>query len=144
MTDRPTEKRRQRNQAILEGIDTRQRKIDASDTVRCILVVCGGVPFIFFLNTTWGHAGLLIYLVTGLLFGVALVSEYPSLGSRFFWMTIISVLAIHTVVVGVLLWVDLTFPDVNRMPRMLYSCATIVLLIEWRVCLRIINAWKAT
>jgi hypothetical protein len=114
------------------------------DTLRIAIVVCGGVPFLFFLQTAWGHAALLGYLLTGLFFGVALVADYPPVGTTWFWKAMIPVVVLHSAIVFGLVWVDLKIPEVNRAPRFLYGIATIMFMLEWRWSGRIIEALQPT
>jgi len=110
--------------------------VDRKDTVRFVLVMCGAVPFFFFLDKSWGHAALLGYLLTGLFYGVALVPNYPPFGTSWFWKAMIPIVAVHSAIVIGLVWLDLSLPEINTMPRWLYGFATVILVLEawlsWR------------
>lgn len=111
------------------------------DTLRFVLVGCGAVPFFFSLDTGWARAALLAYLMTGLI-GALLVGECPPFGTSWFWKTMIPVVVIHSAIVFGLVWLDLAIPEINRMPRVLYGWAVVILMIEWRLSLRIIDWCK--
>jgi hypothetical protein len=68
-----------------------------------------------------------------------LVPDYPPLGTSWFWKAMISIVVLHAAVVFGLVWLNLNIPEVNRVPRMLYGFAGIILMIEWRLSLLIIN-----
>jgi hypothetical protein len=116
--------------------------IDRADTIRLALVLCGATPFFFFLHKSWGHGALLAYLVTACFFGLLLVPDYPPRGTSWFWKAIIPIVVIHSALVLGLLWLNLLVPEVNRMPRALYGFAVIIVLIEWRLSVRIIDAFE--
>jgi hypothetical protein len=69
-----SEKRRQKDQ---EKLGRLERTIDRQGTIRLVLILCGTVPFFFFLDTRWGHAALLGYAITAFFFGLLLVPDYP-------------------------------------------------------------------
>ena len=131
-----SEKRRQEDQ---EKLGRLQRTIDRQGTIRLVLILCGAVPFFFFLDTRWGHAALLGYAITAFFFGLLLVPDYPPLGTTWFWKTMIPIVAVHSGVVCGLVWLDLNIPEVNRMPRWLYGLAAVILFLEAYVAGRFIE-----
>lgn len=114
--------------------------IDRKDTIRFIVVLCSAAPFFFFLQTSWVRAALLGYLPTACLFGLLLVPDYPPVGTRWFWRAMIPIIVVHSAIIFGIVWLNLKFPDINRMPRMLYGFAGTMIFIEWRLCQRIIDA----
>jgi hypothetical protein len=108
-------------------------------TIRLVLILCGGAPFLF-LETSWANAAMLGYLLTGLFFGFLLVGEYPPLGTSWFWKVMIPIVVLHASIVFGLVWLDLNFPMINKLPRILLGFAGIILVIEWQLALRIIGA----
>jgi|SRR5580704_16476074 hypothetical protein len=116
--------------------------IDRKDTVRSVLVLCGAIPFFFFLSTGWARAALLGYLLTGLLFGVVLVGDYPPFGTSWFWKAMIPIVLVHSAIVFGLVWLDLNLPEINRMPRWLYGFAVLILVLEVQLSGRIIDAFQ--
>jgi hypothetical protein len=123
-----------------EKLTKLERRIDRQDTIRLVLILFGAVPFFFFLSTSWARAALLAYILTAFLFGLLLIPDYPPVGTSWFWKAMIPIIVFHGLVIFGLVWLNLSIPDVNRMPRMLYGFAGIILMIEWRLSLRIINA----
>jgi len=114
-------------------------KIDR-DYIRIVLVLCGAVPLLYFWHAQWIHAAILSYLLTAGLFGVVLVAMYPPYGTSRFWKSIIPIVVGHTVIMSALVWVDLKFPYINMWPRALYGSAFIILTIEWRLAILLIEA----
>jgi hypothetical protein len=84
------------------------------------------------------------YFTTAALFGILLVPDYPSFGSRWFWKSMIPIVAMHAVVLSVLLWVTLQFSgsDFKLPTRMVYGFVSVGVMIEWYVSLRIIGALR--
>jgi hypothetical protein len=117
---------------------------DRWDTIRLALILCGAAPFLFFLHTTWGRVALLGYLLTALFFGLALVPAYPPLRTGWFWKAMPPIVAIHSAIIFGLVWLNLKIPETNKMSRALYGFAAIILVIEWRVSVRIIDAFEPT
>jgi len=116
--------------------------VDRKDTIRCVLVLCGAAPFFFFLHTKWARPALLVYLPTACLFGVLLVADYPPVRSGWFRKAIIPMVAIHLAIISGLVWLNLSIPELNKMPRMLYGFAGIILLVEWRLFRYIIEVFQ--
>jgi hypothetical protein len=115
---------------------------DRNGTIRLALILCGGAPFLF-LRTSWANAALIGYLLTGLFFGFLLVGEYPPLGASSFWKAMIPIVSLHSFIVCGLVWLDLNIPAINKLPRILLGFAGIILVLEWRLSLRIIDALQA-
>lgn len=113
----------------------------AVSTVRTAIVLCGAIPFLFFWHRTWAPAALLGYSMTALFFCVALAGEYPPFASKWFWRAMLPIILIHCSLVTSLIWLDLEVPYINRMPRALYGVAAILLTAQWRLSLRIIDAY---
>jgi len=109
------------------------------DAIRYFLMLCGAVPFVFFLHTTWGHAAMLGYVMTAVFFGVVLIPEYPAFRNPEFWKALVLVIILHSILVSGLVWLDLVIPDINRMPRALYGFGTMVLIAEWWLSARIFS-----
>ncbi len=109
------------------------------DSIRIVLILCGGLPLLFFWHTKWIHAALLVYLITTLLFFVVLAGDYPPFATRWFWKSMIPITVIHSGIVAGLTWLDLNVPYINETPRALYGFAVIILAFEWRISLRIIE-----
>jgi hypothetical protein len=116
--------------------------IDRQGTIRLVIILCGTIPFFFFLDKSWGHAALLGYSLTAFFFGLLLVPDYPSLGTSWFWKTMIPIVVAHLGIVFGLVWLDLRLPEINRMPRWLYGLATLILFLEDYVATRFIHALR--
>jgi hypothetical protein len=140
MAREASEKRLQKNQEELERIEKQVKVSDRQATIRLVLILCGILPFLFFLNSNWAHAALLGYMLTACFFGLLLVPEYPPVGTSWFWRSMIPVFILHVAAIVGLVWLNLSIPEMNRMPRMLYGYAGIVLVIEWQLAKRIVDA----
>jgi hypothetical protein len=115
--------------------------VDRKDTIRCVVVLCGAVPFFFFLQTDWARAALLAYLPTACLFGVLLVADYPPVSSAWFRKAMIPIIAMHAAIISGLVWLNLSIPELNKMPRMLYGFVGVIVLVEWRLSRYIIEVF---
>jgi hypothetical protein len=109
------------------------------DNIRIALVLCGAVPLLYFWHAQWIHAALLTYLLTAGLFGVVLVAMYPPFGTNWFWRSIIPIVVGHLAIIFAFIWLDLEFPDINKWTRALYGFAVIILAIEWRLAILLIE-----
>lgn len=114
-------------------------KID-HNTLRVALVVCGAAPLLYFWHAYWVHAALLAYLLTAGLFGIVLLGEYPPFRTAWFWKTMVPIVVVHSAIVGGVVWLNLEVPGINKAPRALYGFASLILAIEWRLSVRLINA----
>jgi hypothetical protein len=110
------------------------------DRIRLAVILFGATPLLFFLHASWVRSALLGYLLTALLFGFVLVPTYPPLNTAWFWKAMIPITVFHSAIIFGLVWLDLKIPEVNKMPRALYGFAAIILVIEWRIAVRIIDA----
>jgi hypothetical protein len=108
------------------------------DTARVVLICCVGLPFIF-LDKAWVDTALQIYFITAFLFGFLLVGEYPPLGSAGFWRALIPLVAVHSAVVIAIMVVNLSLPGINGLPRIVYGLLGVILVIEWRAALFLIE-----
>jgi hypothetical protein len=111
-----------------------------ADTMRVAIVLTSAIPFVFFWGRAWMHAALIGYLMTALFFCAVLPGEYPPFASGWFWKAMIPIVLIHCALVTSIVLVDLEVPYMNKMPRALYGLATTLLVAEWRLSLRIIDA----
>jgi hypothetical protein len=87
-----------------------------------VLVTLGAVILVgwrIFANSANGDLIVQAGLLTGLLFGLLLLGEYPPFGTAWFWKAMVPIGAIHLAILGVL-------------------CIGFVLVLEWWGCLRII------
>ena len=70
-----------------------------------------------------------------------MVPEYRPFGTIWFWKAMASIVVIHAGIIFGLVWLDLSIPPIIKLPRMLYGLAAIILMLEWRLSLRIIEAF---
>jgi hypothetical protein len=111
-------------------------------TLRLVLIGCMGFPLLF-VNALWAGVALRAYLLTALLFGALLAGDYPPFGGRWFWKAVLPIAVMHSFVVFGLVIVGLEFPEVNGLPRLVYGFLAVILVGEWRLSLRIIEACRA-
>jgi len=107
-----------------------------------VLVLCGAAPFFFFLETIWAQPALIGYVMTGLAIVAVIDDEWPPRSSRWFWSALLLVAAIHVAVVSTFVWLDISVPGVNNVPRMLYGFAALALVVELRLAFWIIDAFE--
>jgi hypothetical protein len=135
------------NFVSIVGYSTGYRtRFEKRDSLRRILVVCGGVfPLVWRLYSSALGPDLLlkIYVFTVPLFGWMLASEYPPLASRWFWKAMIPILVMHSVALYGLVQATLYFGDIGvKLPtRMAWSCVTAAIFLEYGISLRIIRAF---
>lgn len=111
------------------------------DKIRWISVLCGTVPFFyleFFSHGDWVRPAIFAYLLTALLFGVLL--DYPPPSSAWFWKAMMPIVAFHAIVVVAILKVTFAVPAINHLPRIVLGFVGVVLMLEWRLAIWIINA----
>ena len=106
-----------------------------------MLVVCCGLPLLF-LHVAWASAALIGYSLTAVLFGILLIGEYPPFGTRWFWKATIPIVVFHSALVLGLVVLNLEIPEMNRLPRVAYGLLGIIAVIEWRLSLRVIAAFR--
>jgi hypothetical protein len=111
------------------------------NTLRIAVVVCCGLPLLF-LHVAWANAALIGYSLTAVLFGILLIGEYPPFGTGWFWKTMVPIIIMHLAVVFGLVLVTLGFPEINKLPRVVYGLLAVVLVVEWRLALRIIETFE--
>lgn len=112
-------------------------------TVPRVLVTLGVIILVgwrIFANTANGDLIVQACLLTGLLFGLLLLGEYPPFGTAWFWKAMVPIVAIHLAILGALWKITIeTVPLKLQLPtRMLYWIIGLVLVLEWWACLRII------
>ena len=110
----------------------------SKDTFRLVLIGCSGLPLLF-INAAWASLALKAYLLTTLLFGALLVPEYPPVRSGWFWKATLSIAVMHLLILVGLVAVSLEVPEVDELPRMMYGVLALVLVLEWRLSVRIIQ-----
>src|SRR6266699_4008407 len=98
-----------------------------SNTSRIAAVVCGGLPLIVLHK----HEALVVYSLTAVLFGIALVGEYPPFGTRWFWQAISTIIIFHIAIVLMMLMATSRIPVINGLPRLLFGVVAVVTLVEW-------------
>jgi hypothetical protein len=116
------------------------RKTNRVAHVLFALGVLGFFLWRIYAPTSWTDFFMQTYLLTGGLFGVLLLSDYPPFGSWWFWKTMLPISGIHLVVLGTLLEITIeTAPLKLQLPtRMIYGAVGVVAVLEWWISLRII------
>lgn len=142
MGHRTSERRREENQEKLQTLERTMDRWNRRSTIRTVLVLCGAAPFFFFLATSWAKPALLGYVMTGLAIVAAVDHGWPPRSSLWFWRALLLVAAIHVAVVSTFVWLDISVPKVNSLPRMLYGFAALALVAELRLAFRIIDAFE--
>jgi len=108
---------------------------------RVILLVCGAIPFVL-INTVWSQVACMIYSLTGGLFGILLVGEYPPADSSWFWKAMFPIIVLHIATLSGLGFAIVSLPEIHRLPRVLYGVLAVIGMLEYRACLRILEAFR--
>jgi len=106
--------------------------------LRVVVITLGALPFIFS-NASWSRPACIIYVLTTVLFGILLVGEYPPPNTGWFRKAISTIVVMHVFIVAGLATLDFNIPAMNKLPRILYGYLGIVVLLEWRISLFIIE-----
>ena len=106
--------------------------------MRIALIVCGAIPLLF-VQSAWANPTLVVYSITGVLFGILLVGEYPKFGTRRFWWSMSLILGMHIAIAVGLAVLVIEFSNVVKLPRMLFGFLGIIAFGEWWVALRIVK-----
>jgi len=102
------------------------------------IILVGMLPFLLS-NASWAKPGLIAYTLITVLFGVLLVREYPPSEIRWFWKAISTIIVMHLLIVAGLVTLDFNFPEMNKLPPILYAYLGVVVLLEWRASLFLIK-----
>jgi hypothetical protein len=114
------------------------------DRVRKIVfvVLCiGCIPF-FLWRGIWGEVLLKVYALTALVSFMILSSYWRSIREQWFWEAVGLILPIHIGIVLAVVWLNLSFPQIDRLPRVAYSLLTAVFLAEISTARRLIEGFR--
>ena len=103
--------------------------------------VCGAIPFLF-VHGVWGEFVQKAYLLTALLLFILLWSNWESTSERWFWKAMVAIVLVHSGVVLGIAKVNLEFPDIDRLPRMVYGALSLILAAETLGSMRLIEAFR--
>ena|SRR5271165_7233638 len=106
-----------------------------------VVLSCGGIPF-FFMRGVWGEVLLKAYLLTTFLLFILLSSDWESTSELWFWKAMIPIILVHSGIVFGLAKLNFEFPQIDRLPRMVYGALTLVLGAEVLGSMRIIEACR--
>lgn len=106
-----------------------------------VALACGGIPF-FFVHGVWGELLQKAYLLTVFLFFILLWSYWELTSEPWFWKAIAAVVLAHSGIVFGMARLNFEFPAIDRLPRVVYSALTVVLVGEVLGSMRIINACR--
>jgi uncharacterized membrane protein len=106
-----------------------------------VALACGGIPF-FFVHSVWSELLQKVYLLSAFLFFVLLSSYWESINEFWFWKAMIPIILVHTGIVFGLAKLNFQFPEIDRLPRMVYGALTLVLGAEVIGSMRIIEACR--
>jgi hypothetical protein len=110
-----------------------------------LLLVCGLIPLLawnVYGRGIWREFFLQGYLLTGFLFGLLLLPEYPDFLSKWWWKSMLPITALHGAILFALLKVNVEGTPLGlKLPAVtIYSLLSAVLIGEWSVSVRIIRA----
>jgi hypothetical protein len=106
-----------------------------------IFLAGGGIPF-FFVHGVWGELLLKAYLLTAFLLFILLWSDWESTNELWFWKAMIPIILVHSGILLGLAKLNLEFPQIDRLPRLVYGALTVVLGVEVLGFTRIIEAFR--
>jgi hypothetical protein len=104
-------------------------------------LACGVVPFLF-VHGAWGELLQKVYLLTVFLLFVLLWANWESIAEPWFWKAMTAVVLVHSLIVVGLAKVNLEFPDMDRLPRMVYGVLSMILAGEILGFMRLIDACR--
>jgi hypothetical protein len=116
-------------------------RIDYLATWIFAALVSGAIPFLF-VHGVWGELLQKVYLSTALLFFALLWSNWESTGERWFWKAMVVIVLVHSGIVFGIAKVNLEFPDIDRLPGMVYSVLSLVFGAEVLGSTRLIEACR--
>jgi hypothetical protein len=92
-------------------------------------------------HSIWPDFFAQAYLLTAGVFGVLMLGHYPDFGARWFWRSMIPIFTMPTGVIAGLFAVTVQTASLDpKLPaRMVYSLIGGACVIEWRICLFIID-----
>ena len=117
-----------------------------SNTLTYLLFGCGFLPlFIWRLHDhgTWPRYFIMAYVLTAGLFGILMSGEYPPFASRWFWKAMLPIFVLHGAILVALFKISAVSSSIVPIAlpaRTVYGFIGILIILEWRVCLRVI-AW---
>ena len=123
------------------------KSVNGEGVLVYILFACGAAALVLWRisihsTSAWPDFFLQAYLLTGGLFGVLLIGEYPDFGSATFRKSMIPIFAMHAAVLVALVMISevSTVIDPGLPTRIVYGFVGVTCVLEWRVCLWIIEA----
>jgi hypothetical protein len=109
------------------------------------LFACGFLPL--FIWSFRDHGPLpryfiMAYVITAVLFGILMNGEYPCFASRWFWNAMLPIFVLHgAILFGLfkMLVVSTSIVPIPLPTRAVYGVVGVLLIFEWKVCLRIVD-----
>jgi hypothetical protein len=119
-------------------------KYEKADRTRFALVIAGALPLIwwaFSSDDVWASLWLDIYLLTAMLFGYLLPPQYPPIGSRWFWKSMVPLFAIHLVTCSAIVKTTdfFSYLGVKFPTRTVYGLVAAALALEYAIAVRLIR-----
>ena len=115
-----------------------------------VLICCGAAILVMWRiyahkHSIWPDFFLQAYLLTGGLFGILLIGDYPPVGSRWYWKSMLPIFVLHTAVVFGLLGLTVQMAPLNlQLPtRMIYGFVGAAVVVEWWISLRVIELFRS-
>ncbi len=114
---------------------------------RCIVVCCGLAPLVIWnvrTNSVWPNIWMAAYAQAAVLFGIALVGNYPPVRSLWFVKSMGLILLMHVVIQLAIAKLALFLASVDiRVPtRMFYGLVSAVVLAEGYLSFRIFDLFE--
>jgi hypothetical protein len=115
-----------------------------------ILICCGAAILVLWRvyahkHSIWPDFFVQAYLLTGGLFGILLIGDYPPFQSRWFWKSMTPIFFLHAAVIVILLMLTVEIAPIGlQLPtRMVYAFVGVTVLLEWWLCLWLIKMFRS-
>ncbi len=92
------------------------------------------------MSAVWAKPAFIVFTLTYVFFFVLMKGEYPPAWTSWFWRAVPLIVFLHSAVVLALVAIELEVPGVQGLPRILFGFLAIIVFIEWRISLWILDA----
>jgi hypothetical protein len=105
-------------------------------------LACGGIPIVLLFHGIWGAVLLKAYLLTVFLLFALIWGYWEVIARTWFWKAMVVIVAIHCAILVGLVHLNLSFPNIDRLPRIVYSALSLVCTAEVLASMRLVEALR--